>query len=113
MELNLTTQDGITIATTQGPLDDSARAPFREHLHPLVGLKGARIVLDLAGSPRVSSPGIGNLVALTADANTNAGLIVLCNIQPYVEMVIKITKLDRFFTIAADVPAAIERCREA
>ena len=112
MELTLTTQHDITIAAAHGPLDDSARGPFREQLHPLVGKKGARIVLDLAGSPRINSQGVGNLVALTADANTNDSVVVLCNIQPYVEMVIKITKLDRFFTIAQDVPAAINRCQE-
>jgi anti-anti-sigma factor len=110
MELTLTTQNGITIAATSGPLDESARGPFREQLHPLVGKKSSRLVLDLAGSPRVNSPGIGNLVALTADANTNGSLVVLCNIQPYVEMVISVTKLDRFFTIAKDVPAAIAKC---
>ena len=112
MELTLTMKDGVAVAATQGVLDETARGPFREQLHPLVGKKGSRLVLDLAGSPRVNSPGIGNLVALTADANTNESLVVLCNIQPYVEMVISITKLDRFFTIAADVPAAIARCHE-
>jgi anti-anti-sigma factor len=112
MELTLKTQDGITIAAAHGALDDSARTPFREQLHPLVGNKGTRLVLDLGDSPRVNSQGIGNLVALTADANTNDSVVVLCNIQPYVAMVINITKLDRFFTIAPDLPAAINRCRE-
>jgi anti-sigma B factor antagonist len=111
MQLKLSSQDGCTIAASSGPLDETAREPFREHLHPLVGNKGARLVLDLAGSQRVNSAGIGNLVALTADANTNDSRVVLCNLQPYVETVISITKLDRFFLIAADVAAAIARCR--
>ena len=111
MELTLSTKDGFTVATTNGNLDDSAREVFREKLHPLVGVKGTRLIVDLSGSTRVNSPGIGNLVALTADANTNDSRVVYCNIQPYVSMVIGITKLDRFFTIAADVPAALEVCK--
>ena len=112
MELSLSSRDGFAVAATKGPLDDSAREPFREQLHPLVGVKGTRLIIDLAGSPRVTSPGIGNIVALTADANTNSSRVVLCNIQPYVAMVIGITKLDRFFTIASDLDAAIAICRE-
>jgi anti-anti-sigma factor len=113
MQLTLTTRDGCTVAQTQGPLDESAREVFRAQLHPLVGNKGSRVILDLSGSPRINSPGVGNLVALTADANTNESLVVLCNLQPYVSMVISVTKLDRFFTIVGDLDAAIRRCKEA
>jgi anti-anti-sigma factor len=113
MELTLDSQDGFTVAATKGPIDETARELFREHLHPLVGKKGTRIIIDLAGSPRINSPGIGNLVALTADANTNDSRVVLCNLQPYVSMVIGVTKLDRFFLIATDLDAAVARCKEA
>jgi anti-sigma B factor antagonist len=112
MELTLRTRDGFTVAATSGPLDDTARERFREQLHPLVGVKGTQLILDLAGSQRINSPGIGNLVALTADANTNDSRVVLCNLQPYVSMVISVTKLDRFFTIVTDLDAAIAKCRE-
>jgi anti-anti-sigma factor len=111
MELTLDLEDGIPVAHTLGPLDETARGVFREHLHPLVGKPGGRLVLDLAGSPRINSAGIGNLVALTADANTNESLVVLCNLQPYVEMVVRVTKLDRYFAVEPDVPAAVARCK--
>jgi anti-anti-sigma factor len=113
MELTLSSRDGITVASTKGPIDESARDSFREHLHPLVGKKGSRLIVDMAGSARINSAGIGNLVALTADANTNDSRVVLCNLQTYVLMVIGITKLDKFFIIATDVDAAVARCREA
>ena len=112
MDITLTTQDGITVATTNGTLDDSAKGPFREKLHPIVGQKGARLIVDLSGCQRVNSPGIGNLVALTADANTNDSRVVFCNLQPYVSMVIGVTKLDKYFNIAADVDAAMKLCQE-
>ena len=68
LEVTLSSKDGFTVASTKGILDEFAREPFREKLHPLVGQKGTRLIVDLAGSQRVNSPGLGNLVALNADA---------------------------------------------
>lgn len=113
MELTLDLEEGIPVAHTVGPLDETSRAVFRERLHPLVGKPGGRLVLDLAGSPQINSPGIGSLVALTADANTNDSLVVLCNLQPYVAMVVRVTKLDRYFVLEPDLPAAVARCKAA
>lgn len=100
------------MASTKGVLDETARDGFREKLHPLVGQKGTRLIIDLAGSPRVNSPGIGNMVALNADANTNDSRVVFCNMQPYVSMVISVTKLDKFFSIVPDLDAAVAWCKE-
>jgi len=112
MELTRSKRDGFTIAATKGAIDESARESFREQLHPLVGQKGTRIIVDLSASPRINSAGIGNLVALTADANTNESKVILCGPQTYVRMVISITKLDKFFTMAPDLDAAEAMCRE-
>src|SRR3954466_12558823 len=112
MEVSLSTRDGFTVATTKGVLDDTAKEPFREKLHPIVGEKGTKLIVDLSGAPRVSSPGIGNMVALNADANTNGSLVVFCNIQPYVEMVVSVTKLDKFFNITSYVDTAIAWCKQ-
>jgi len=112
MELTLSSRDGVTVASTKGPIDETAREPFRDLLHPLVGQKGSRLVVDLSDSPRINSAGLGNLVALTADANTNDSRVVLCHPQTYVTMVISLTKLDRFFQIVPDLDAAMARCRE-
>ena len=108
LEITLGSRDGITVATTKGNLDESARDAFREKLHPVVGQKGAKLIVDLSGSDRVNSAGIGNLVALTADANTNDSRVVFCNTKPYVSMVISVTKLDKYFTVAKDLDEAVK-----
>ena len=112
MDLQLKSYEGIPVAQITGPLDESAREPFREHLHPLVGQRGSRLIIDLAGAPRINSPGIGNLVALMADANTHESRVVLCNLQTFVAMVIGVTKLDRFFALADNLDDAVAKCRE-
>jgi anti-anti-sigma factor len=112
VEITLSSKDGIAVATTKGNLDETARAGFREKLHQIVGQKGAQLIVDLSGSERVNSAGIGNLVALTADANTNDSRVVYCNMRPYVSMVIGVTKLDKYFHVATDLEAAVKLCRE-
>src|SRR5439155_26445032 len=103
LELTLGSKDGITVAATMGNLDETAREAFRAKLHPPVGQKGALLSVDLAGSPRVNSAGIGNLVTLTADANTNGSRVVFCNAQAYVPKVIGVTMLYKYVNIASDL----------
>lgn len=111
LEITLSSKDGFAVATMRGNLDEMAREAFREKLHPLVGQNGTKLIVDLSGSERVNSAGIGNLVALTADANTNDSRVVFCNLRPYVSMVISVTKLDKYFNLAADVDAAAKALR--
>jgi anti-anti-sigma factor len=112
MELTMKSHEGLTVAVISGLLDETAREAFREHLHPVVGQSKSRLIIDLKNCQRINSPGIGNLVALTADANTHDSRVVLCNLQTFVAMVIGVTKLDRFFTIADDLEDAVAKCRE-
>jgi anti-anti-sigma factor len=106
MELAITHQSGYALAKLDGPLDENARMQFREQLHPIVGQLGARLILDLSGTPRINSPGIGNLVALVADANTQGSRVVLCALTPFVAGTMSVTKLDQFFEIAGSVEEA-------
>jgi anti-sigma B factor antagonist len=109
MDLALAAHDGYTLVRTLGSLDESARDAFRQQLHPVVGQSGGRLIIDLTGSPRINSAGLGNLVALVADANTNGSRVVLCNLPAFVSMVIGVTKLDRYFEIVGTLEEAEQR----
>ena len=109
MELSITHNNGYVLAKTAGPLDENARTLFREQLHPLVGKPGTRLLLDMSGSPRINSAGVGNLVALVADANTQGSRVTLCSLTPFVSGVMSVTKLNGFFDIAPDVEAAVTK----
>jgi anti-anti-sigma factor len=108
MELQITREADYVLAETSGPLDESARDNFREQLHPLVGQSGTRLVIDLSGSPRINSAGVGNLVALVADANTQGSRVILCAPAPFVAGVLSVTKLDQYFTLAGTRAEAIQ-----
>ncbi len=100
MKVKLTKHDGYTLAETEGPLDDDAREAFREHLHPIVGERGGKLLIDLSQSTRVNSQGLGHLVTLVVHANTNSSRVVLCSPPPFVDMVFTVSKLNTFFNVA-------------
>jgi anti-anti-sigma factor len=108
MEVTFVPNEGYVLAQTSGPINDAARDVFQQQLHPLVA-DGTRLILDLAGSERIDSQGVSNLVTLVAHANTSSSRVIFCNLQPYVATVLSVTKLDKFFDIAPTLDEAVER----
>ena len=109
MELTVNSHTGYYVALTSGMLDETGRELFRERLHPLIRQSETWLILDLSGSQRINSPGIGNLVALVADANASGSRVILCGLQEFVATVVSVTKLDKYFEIAPSLDEAIQR----
>ncbi len=107
MELRIAHETGYVMASTMGSIDDSARDLFRSYLHPLVEQSGTKLILDLAQSKSITSPGLGELVALAANANANASRVVLAGCTPFVAISISRCKLNRFLELADTVAEAI------
>jgi anti-anti-sigma factor len=107
MELKLSHEEGYILAATVGAMDDSATAPFKESLHPLVGQKRTRLVLDLSQSKYINSIGIGQLVSLVVHANTSGSRIILAACSPFIAVVLGRSKLNTFFEVVESVPEAI------
>jgi len=107
MELRVSHESGYVLASTEGPIDDSADALFQEYLHPLIGQKGTRLVVDLSKSNFITSKGLGHLVSLVVHANMNSGKVVLAACSPFISVVLDRSKLTTFLTVAATVPDAI------
>lgn len=112
MQLTVERCPSYIIARTSGPLDESARDAFRAELHPLVSEGGAKLILDLGDSPRINSPGISNLVALVADANSRDSRVVFCRIPAFIASVLNITKLNTYFDIVGTLEEAIDRVQQ-
>jgi anti-sigma B factor antagonist len=109
MELQVSHETGYVFASTSGPIDASAAGLFREYLHPLVGQRGNKLVLDLSKSDRIDSAGIGALVLLVTHANTSSSRVLLTACSPFVSIVLNRSGLDRFFDTADTVAEAIRR----
>jgi anti-anti-sigma factor len=113
VKLTVTREAGYFLAKTSGPIDEAARDPLREHLHPLVAEPGTRVVLDLSGSPRINSVGVGNLVTLVAHANTNSSRVIFCAVPSFIAVVFSVTKLEKFFEVVGTLEEAITRAQAA
>jgi anti-anti-sigma factor len=109
MELKVETKEGYVLATASGYVDDSARELFRDQLHPLVGQRGTKLVLDLADAKRINSAGLSHLVLLVTNANTNSSRVVLAACSPFIAVVLNRSKLDQFFELAENVDDAVAR----
>jgi anti-anti-sigma factor len=109
MNLHVIHEDGYVLARTSGPIDESTEEVFREQLHPLVAQRGTLLILDLSNSRRINSTGISRLVLLATDANTKNSRVILAAPSPFVDGVLRVSHLDRFFEISESVAAAIEK----
>jgi anti-sigma B factor antagonist len=108
MEVDVNEVDGAQIAALNGILDETSHDVFETWLHPLITERGTRLIVDLAGVPRVTSAGLSLLVTLVARANTKGSNVVLAAPTPFVESVIGVTRLDQFFAMAPTVEQAIQ-----
>ena len=109
MELHISRGEGYVLAKTGGSIDESAGDRFREELHPLIGKRGTKLILDLSESKRINSMGLGYLVMLAANANTNGSRIVLAGCPTFVFEVLRQSKLDAYFEIVGSVSEALQR----
>jgi anti-anti-sigma factor len=109
MELQVTQEEGYVLAQTRGPIDDEAEGLFREHLHPLVGQRGIKLILDLSQSDFISSNGVGQIVLLVAHANAQSSRVILAACTSFVSIVFDRCKLDKYFETSDSVPNAIRK----
>ena len=92
--------------------DSQASDNWAEDLDPTLqdslGRGIVRTILDLADVEWVNSTGLGVIMSLCSRIEKGGGTVVLANPSPKVANILKVTKLDRHFTIVDSVAAAVE-----
>jgi len=68
-----------------------------------------KIVIDFQRVELMSSATLGVLVRLYRDLAENGGRMVLCGLQPPVQKVFELTRLDQLFRIEQDLAAGLSR----
>lgn len=107
MTIEVEDRAGISIVRPKGDLGGTDGGKFVKTVSDLLDRSDARIVIDLAHVPMVTSAGLGELVRVTAQANAQGGRLVLANITPFVTGVLETTKLNAFLQTSPDLAAAI------
>jgi len=88
-------------------LDATAAPGLRSATADLANQGFFRIVLDLAGVEFVDSSGLGALIHMHKSLESR-GRLVLCNVDPKVAQLFKVTRLQRVFAIAANGDEAVK-----
>ncbi len=108
MEINIEKRSGgVSVIGLFGELGSHAEDSIREQLHPIVGDKSAKVVIDLSNVRTIDSSGLGHLISLVTHARMTETRVVLCGASSFVRGVLDVTQLDRWFEMANDVDEAI------
>ena len=98
--LILETVDGITIVTFTGP---KVGAEAREELYSLVETQGNRkLILNFENVRSLSSAPIGMLVNLMNKAASADGVVRFCQLDPDVQEIMRLTRVEGLFSIFAN-----------
>ena len=104
--------DGCWLIRLRGDLRSEAGPAIEQELHPLLGERGAALVVDLSEMPSVDSGGLSHLISLATHARLSQSRVILVNPTPFVAGVFNMTKLDTWFDLAEDAAEARRRLRE-
>ncbi|MFH1419124.1 MAG: STAS domain-containing protein [Planctomycetota bacterium] len=107
MTFEVENRSGATIVRLSGDLTGRDEGKLVKAVAEMLDREGAKIVVDLAEVSVVSSAGLGDLVRLAAQANSQDGRFILANLTPFVADVIRNTQLNKFFDLAEDVDTAL------
>lgn len=115
-ELVSTTVDGeVVIAKLKGPevAHEIEIDQYGEALTKLADDKlHHRVVLRLAAVRFVTSAALGKFITLHRRLQRAGGRLVICEVGPAIEEVLKTARLDQYFHIAPDLTTALAAARQ-
>jgi anti-sigma B factor antagonist len=107
LHVRLITESGAAIVRPHGAIDLNTSPSLRAQLLSLAEHNPSKVIFDLSGVPHIDSSGAGTLVEFKRYlGKSGGGQVVLAGLQPPVQGVFEITKLNQFFTIVASVDEA-------
>jgi anti-sigma B factor antagonist len=106
MQLQTEQHPGYTLARMPVTrLDAAVASALRSATADLANQGRFRVVLDLAGVEFVDSSGLGALIHMHKTLEPQ-GRLALCNVDPKVTQLFKVTRLQRIFAIAGNADEA-------
>jgi anti-sigma B factor antagonist len=110
VSMDLEQRDEAWILHVSGELDYSECSGFRMHIDRILKSMPPATIVDLGGLEYLDSSGLGLLLSLSREYASAGGRLVLVTNET-VDSILDLTRLSGIFSIASDVPEAIETVR--
>ena len=107
MNIKAELNDDCLVLTPDGRLDGFGSGLLDQVLQDKVTERVKFVIFDLAGVPYVSSAGIRTLIDARKMMNLQSGNIILCNVLPFPENVLRMAGMVKIFQIYPDLEQAI------
>ena len=101
-KMDVTENDGVTVVllSDQRILDELSITQIGNDLTEIIAAAdNPKVVINFSKVTNMSSSALGMLITLHKRAREAGGELRLCNIQPTIQEVFKITRLDEIFKI--------------
>lgn len=106
LEVHTQNTAGSIVMTPSGDVDLSCSRELQTYIKRALEGKPKSLIVNLEKVPYMDSSGVATLVEAMQIARKQSTKLVLCGLQDKVRSIFEIARLDRVFTIAADVQAA-------
>ena len=95
MDISVRDDSDIKIIVVSGELDAETGPELTDVLDPLVSEGNLKFVIDLEGVSFIGSAGLATLVRCFKHVRSASGNVYLAGLQPPVQRVFELTRLDR------------------
>lgn len=112
ISLDCETCYGIKLLRVQGALGESEGLELIAQVTELLEGIGDSLIIDLSEVPSINSAGIGSIVRIQAQANTQEQTVIFAGPKPIVRGVFSATRLDKFLRIYSSREEAIQAVRQ-
>lgn len=107
LEIKDYTEGGISIVAVSGELDSTSSSQLTKRLDTLLDGGNRNIIIDLGGVEYLASAGLAALIQCLKHVRNANGNLCLVSLQPQVQGVFGLTRLDRVFDFYSDVAEAM------
>lgn len=108
MKMHVEDRGAAKVVWLSGSMTGGSEHEWLDAVTKLIDESGACVVLEMSEVAYISSAGLGDLVRITALANSQGSRLLLANVSAFVDGVLKTTRLDKFFELHSSLDAALQ-----
>lgn len=109
MKIHVEERGAVKVVWLNGSMTGGEDQSWVEPVTKLLDESKGGVVLEMSEVSYISSAGLGDLVRITALANSQGAKFRLAGVSPFVDAVLKTTRLDKFFDVSKNLDTALSQ----